>query len=170
MKEIERKFVTALEGEFDFSTIDSLLYVRQGYIMSRPSFEWRIRSMANLGREPERQRYFTALKIGNGFVRKEYECELPRWLFRPLMKLAGSRVVLKTRATAAGWDIDAFHGKLQGLTLAEYEVPTTDTPPPPRPRGLRVVRDVTDEGTFANKRLARLGAEQARDVVRQAYL
>lgn len=164
MHEIERKFLAAYENGF-LGGIQEHMEVKQGYIVVRPWMEWRLRHVAF--QWPRNYHVFNgwsmAFKFGNGFIRREFEWDIPYWLGGLLGRLV-PKWLRKSRLHRDGYEVDVFHGDLQGVILAEYEVPDENSPAPPVPEGLILLRDVTEEGTFANKNLSRLSSEEARNL------
>jgi CYTH domain-containing protein len=67
------------------------------------------------------------------------------------------------------WELDRFHGALDGLALIEIELESEDDPIPPPPDGVRVLREVTDDKRFVSGSLARLDPKHQRKLVRKAY-
>lgn len=174
MKEIERKYIARLTKPFIHA--DEEMAIEQSYILVRKSFEWRVRMalyFRSAGADDLCCRYeivrATALKIGNGYVRGEYEWHIWSWLYRVLMWLVPKdTTIFKDRIDSGGWSVDLFGGDLYGLVLAEYEVQKETDPAPALPDGLELVRDVTDDGRFANKRLSRMSKEARALLVREA--
>ena len=98
---------------------------------------------------------------GRGLARRrEVEVSIPQEAARVLMELRVPKtcLIVKTRhhVLYGGriWEIDVFHGCLQGLVLAEVELSgrgeCVDLPP-------WVAREVTDDPSFQNANLARTG-------------
>ena len=95
---------------------------------------------------------------GAGLARQEFEYEIPAGEARAMLEeLCGGRTVAKTRyyvpAGEAGlvWEIDAYHGPLEGHFTAELEVPSAETPFR-RPAWLG--REVSDDLRYRNAALA----------------
>jgi len=163
MNEIERKYLASYQLAFFNGEMEKDLTVKQGYIVALSFMEWRLRA-TDYHIPAKGLRFHTAFKFGNGFVRKEYEWEIPGWAWKTLSVLV-SNWLSKTRYSRGGWDVDIFHGPLAGLILAEAEVATADAEFPPVPVGLNLLREVTEERTFANKNLSRLDKTKARALV-----
>lgn len=177
MKEIERKYIVTTR-DCSLPQPDDVVLIRQGYIVSSPSTEWRLREITvlkrseaiaeSLGYAP----YTTSIKFGNGFIRREYEVSVPKWVYKLLSKLV-PQWVTKTRATYGEWILDRFSGTLWPLMVAEREAPESGwesdeegwlskTPPP---QGLSLLRDVTDSGKYAVKRLARMSPQAQKELI-----
>lgn len=150
--EIERKYIAKIVGPIP---VHEMVMSIQGYIAVFPKWEWRIRKMV---REDESISWYTAIKTGNGLVRREFEWEIPSLLGKFLMMFAPQPLV-KRRTSSHGWEIDEFFAPphLDGLILAEAEIEDASHPMPPHPSGLELLEDVTDHGGFSNKHLYRYG-------------
>ncbi len=93
-----------------------------------------------------------------GPARREFEYRIPAAEARAMLDgLCGGRTVAKTRyyvpAEEEGlvWEIDAYHGPLEGHYTAELEVPSADAPFR-RPSWLG--REVSDDMRYRNAALA----------------
>tara|TARA_B100000965_G_scaffold258152_1_gene217547 strand:+ start:3415 stop:3879 length:465 start_codon:yes stop_codon:yes gene_type:complete len=115
-KEIERKFLVnpskiSFEGSGD--------ELKQGYLSITDSGLTRIRITSKQG-------FLTIKSKTIGISREEYEYEIPIDDANRLIQLSTGEVVHKTRTkvTYDGkiWEIDEFHGKNEGLWLAEIEL------------------------------------------------
>lgn len=99
--------------------------ISQGYLSSDPDRTVRVRLWNESG-------YLTVKTRNIGAVRDEWEYEIPAADARAMLK-ACSSVLSKTRWIVTGsdgmrWEVDEFHGKLDGLIIAEIELPAEDTP------------------------------------------
>ena len=119
-KEIERKFLVnpskiSFEGSGD--------ELKQGYLSITDSGLTRIRITSKQG-------FLTIKSKTIGISREEYEYEIPIDDANRLIQLSTGEVVHKTRTkvTYDGkiWEIDEFHGKNEGLWLAEIELATSN--------------------------------------------
>jgi adenylate cyclase len=150
--EIERKFLlSALPA---MPAPRDVLEIEQGYIPGRTLHE-------RLRRQRHRDgtvRCFRTVKFGSGIERLELEDETTAAIFEHLWVLTEGRRLLKRRYLVAEgprtWEIDEFTDRT--LHLAELEIPTRETAIV-IPAWLQpvVVRDVTDDGSYSNSRLAR---------------
>jgi len=147
--EIERKYIAKIVGPIP---VHEVIWSIQGYLVVRPKWEWRIRKL--LRTNPKRITWHTAIKIGNGFVRKEYEITIPFFVGRFLAIFAPDPLV-KMRTHSHGWEIDEFFKPygLRGLVLAEAEIADASHDMPPHPSGIELVEDVTEHGGYSNKHL-----------------
>jgi adenylate cyclase len=141
--EIERKFLVASDAWRE--TVDAGTDLQQGYLSVDPERVVRVRIAGVRG--------FLTIK-GRGptpDVRPEFEYEVPLDDAREMLALALTPPIRKTRyrlaAGALTWEIDVFGGALDGLVLAEIELPTADTPFD-RPPWLG--RDVTADRRYTN--------------------
>jgi len=121
-KEIERKFLVR-DNSFDKMTTRRS-YIRQAYISDRPDATVRVRVCDD--------RAFLTVKSRNtGAVRDEWEYEIPvREAEEMAVRLAGGWSIDKVRHIVmyAGrcWEVDVFHGRHEGLVLAEVELDDAD--------------------------------------------
>ena len=119
--EIERKFLldTIPQSEISKSKI-----VKQGYMFNNERQVVRVRSMD--------QDYFLTIKSSTkGLSRLEFEYAISEEDARDMFQhLCGSNVIEKTRHYIEHknhlWEVDEFHGKNQGLIVAEIELESED--------------------------------------------
>ncbi len=150
--EIERKYLLSAlpehaEAHGERAEMD------QGYLPGERLIE-RIRRV----RTAHGERYVRTVKAGKGVRRIELEEACDASTFEILWRLTeGCRVQKIRYAVPDGermWEIDAFTDR--ELFLAEVELPTEDAEVVfPEWLAPLVVREVTDEGDFTNRRLAR---------------
>ena len=145
-KELEYKYLVKDNSFLEMAT-ESYAIV-QGYLSRAKGRSVRVRTFGD-------KAYFT-VKGPNmkGIGRDEYEYEIPVSDALELLKLCPPPVLQKTRYIALHegnrWEVDVFHGDLEGLVTAELEVPSADyefSLPP------FVGRDVSDDRRFRNSRL-----------------
>ena len=124
-QEIERKFL--VKGDFKSSVVKDTRIV-QGYLSSVPERTVRIRVKGEKG-------FITIKGIGNasGASRYEWEKEISTIEAKELLELCEPGVIDKTRfiVPADGelfFEVDEFYGDNEGLTVAEIELPTEETP------------------------------------------
>ncbi len=123
-KEIERKFLVT-----DNSYRCMALRVRemaQGYICREPESTVRVRLADGVG-------YLTVKTRNRGAVRDEWEFEISAEAALEMLAGVCGQLIEKTRyvvpaADGLFWEVDEFHGRLEGLVVAEIELPTEDTP------------------------------------------
>ena len=120
MYEIERKFIVDTEKWKKVTKPDGVS-IRQAYIFEAPgkSLRIRIRIRGN--------RAILTMKAGKKTLkREEFEYEIPLADGETLYKKYGEYFIEKTRYTIKegklAWEIDEFHGSLEGLIMAEVEL------------------------------------------------
>lgn len=151
MIEIERKFLLR-DGDQSWrgQAVRSCRIV-QGYFESAGRASVRVRVTAE-------KAVLTIKGPANGCARSEFEYVIPPGdANMMLMQFCGPRTISKTRyfvpAAEAGltWEIDEYHGALEGGLNAELEIPSADFEFQ-RPQWLG--REVTDDWRYANAALA----------------
>ena len=121
-KEIERKFLVVNDSflSAEIKRVD----IVQGYLSTDPDRTVRIRCAA--------EKAFLTVKTRNsGAVRNEWEFEIPADRAREMLETVKCPVICKTRFYVRAvdghiWEIDCFHGRLEGLKLAEIELEAED--------------------------------------------
>lgn len=92
--------------------------LRQAYVAIEHPVSVRVRDDAREG-------CLMTIKAGKGAVRREVEWPISRETFESLWQLAGDRTIEKTRYECHWLDhtieIDVFHGRHEGLIVAEVE-------------------------------------------------
>jgi len=120
MIEIERKFLVISN---EYQNTESVR-IRQGYVCSSDNRVVRVRTKGDHG-------YLTLKNATIGFARNEYEYEIPLAdAIEMLDTLCRKPIIDKTRYLYkhAGhlWEIDEFHGRNEGLVVAEIELEKVD--------------------------------------------
>ncbi len=158
--EIERRYlVRVADGLID--ELDAGHDFRQGYVRNgTPSVRIRI---------GEPRGPVLTCKSGKGIKREEAETVVPEDVAKALMLAAQDRVIEKTRFVIGPWELDRFHGALDGLYLMEIELDTVDDPIPEPPDGVHILREVTDDKRFTNGRLARRSEKKQAKLVTKVY-
>lgn len=122
MKEIERKFLVNDE------LLDVVKYlqskkIRQGYISDVDGKTVRVRTKGEKG-------FLTIKGKSSGISRDEFEYEIPFEDANQLLQNFCPKVLEKERFDLIigekKWEIDIFHGKLEGLIIAELELASED--------------------------------------------
>ncbi|KAA0206851.1 hypothetical protein EDM68_00795 [Candidatus Uhrbacteria bacterium] len=153
--EIEHRFIVEELDESALATAIAFT-IEQAYLDTMPGESLRLRrTILADGTE----RVSLAHKRGTGLVRDEYEREIDGRLFEELFARCPHRI-RKTRRVLDGWEVDAFHGPLEGLVVAEFEKRSADEPlvlPP----WIGRAHEVTD--VVNNLTLARLATELEED-------
>lgn len=98
----------------------------QGYLCREPDSTVRVRVADGVG-------YLTVKTRNVGAVRSEWEYEIPLKDAREMLAEACGTIVEKTRYVVPAtdgllWEIDEFHGRHEGLVVAEIELPAEDSP------------------------------------------
>jgi adenylate cyclase len=158
--EIERRFLCRAPDPGLLAGADRRHEIVQGYLTRHdPAVRIRRRDA----------RHFLTIKSGAGLVRQEVEVPVEdAGAAATLLAMAGDHVVEKTRHVLGRWELDVYHGALDGLVVAEAELVAPDEPLPPAPAGLVLLREVTHERGFTAQALAFLGPDEARAFVQQA--
>jgi CYTH domain-containing protein len=120
--EIERKFlVDKLEWEKVTKPVPKKIV--QAYILNSPEKTVRVRIKGFKG-------YLTIKGATNGISRSEFEYEIPLAEAQEMIDLFAVKTIEKMRyEIQVGnhlWEIDEFHGKLEGLLIAEIELTSED--------------------------------------------
>lgn len=120
--EIERKFLVV--GSFK-ELATSSTHIIQGYLPTQPGLTLRVRIRDDKG-------YLTIKGQSDqgGLTRYEWEKEIPVGEAEELLKLATGGIIDKTRYLVpyeeVTYEVDVFHGKLEGFVLAELELTHED--------------------------------------------
>jgi len=158
--EIERRYLVRVDPGL-WARLDQGRLLRQGYVRSgSPS----VRIRMGEARGP-----VLTLKSGRGVRRREVETVVPEDVAGGLMEAAGKRVLEKVRFVLGPWELDRYQGSLEGLTLLEIELEHEDDAIPRPPKGVRILREVTDDKTMTNSALARLSKKDRARFVRRLY-
>lgn len=119
--EIEKKFL--LKDDFPFHLLKNGEEYIQGYLSDVPERTIRVRIVGEKG-------YLTIKGKTVHASRLEFEYEVPLDEAQSLLSMSVSAPIHKTRyriAFAAHvWEIDVFHGKNEGLMVAEVELTSED--------------------------------------------
>lgn len=124
-KEIERKFLVRSSEYRDLAIQKKEMM--QGYLSLDPDATVRVRIV-------DEEAFITVKSRNKGAVRNEWEYSIPVDEGTEMLKTCcKSRLIEKTRyIVEAGdglkWEIDEFHGSLDGLVVAEIELPEEDYP------------------------------------------
>lgn len=125
-QEIERKFlVRGGFKELSFNAVE----IKQGYLCSDPERTVRVRVRGDKG-------FITIKGAGNGSgtTRFEWEKEISREEAESLLGLSEPGMIDKTRYLVRNtdgvhvWEVDEFHGRHEGLVIAEIELSSEDEP------------------------------------------
>jgi len=144
--EIEHKYLVTSD-EFKQQAC-SCSEITQGFLSRDPERTVRVRIRDDKG-------YITIKGKGTGAAHPEFEYEIPLDDARQMLPLCQPPIIEKTRHIVMHegnrWEVDEFHGQLQGLVLAELEVPNEDYTFPLPPF---VGQEVTGDRRYYNSQLA----------------
>lgn len=120
--EIEHKYLVRNQSYRDMaSSADDIC---QGYLCRVPERTVRVRTRGGKG-------YITVKGKTDGDSRLEFEYEIPYGDAVEMLSLCEPPKLEKTRYLVEFgghcWEVDEFHGKLQGLVTAEIELPVSET-------------------------------------------
>ncbi len=120
-KEIERKFTVVSDGYIAMATESHRIV--QAYLSRVPEATVRLRLLDD--------RAFLTVKSKNvGATRGEWEYEIPPADAREMLAICPEKPLEKTRyivpAGDSRWEVDRFHGALEGLVVAEIELSSED--------------------------------------------
>ena len=97
--------------------------ITQGYLSRERGRTVRVRVVDNSA-------VITIKGSNNGAARPEFEYAIPVSDAQQLLELCQPPLIEKTRHIVMDhgnrWEVDEFHGSLEGLTLAELEIPCED--------------------------------------------
>lgn len=123
--EIERKFLVV--GKYKHLA-ESNTRIKQGYLSSKPERSIRIRIVDDKGT-------ITIKGKGNpsGMSRYEWEKEITNNEANELFNICEPGIIDKTRyiipeKSGLIFEVDEFYGENEGLTIAEIELPSEETP------------------------------------------
>lgn len=142
-KEIERKYLVTSEC---YKTMaDSAHYLEQAYISTYPQPTVRLRII-------DHQYSFLTIKGANhGVERDEWEFAIDINEAEEMMsRLPLTSHISKTRYHVGRWEVDEFHGKLEGLVIAEIELPAVNSPVPSSPF---IGKEVSNDHRYFNSSL-----------------
>lgn len=117
-REIERKFL--VKGEFKTHSIKEV-NITQGYLSVDPARTIRLRITEN-------ESYLTIKTSGtaNSFSRNEWEIPVQSGIAEEILEVCLPGRIIKTRYTVPycghDYEVDVFHGKNEGLVIAEIEL------------------------------------------------
>lgn len=145
-KEIERKFLVTDQTYRELSASHSLII--QTYISVNPDSTVRLRII-------DSKAYITIKTRNVGAVRNEWEYKIPLNDAKEMIATtAVTPIIEKTRYSVNSWEIDEFHGCLEGLTVAEIELNDEnqlfEIPP-------FIGAEVTHDSRYFNSSLAQTG-------------
>ena len=148
--EIERKF---LVKDMSFKALaTSVVELAQGFLSTDADATVRVRTSGDSA-------WITVKSRNRGAVRGEWEYAVPVADAREMLdRCCGDRKIVKTRyivdaGEGLNWEIDVFHGRHEGLVVAEIELPAADTP---FARPEFIGREVTGDPAYYNSVLCKV--------------
>ena len=115
--EIEHKFLVKNDSYRSMAVSES--EIMQGFLSRVPERTVRVRVRGDKG-------FITIKGKGSGAAHPEFEYEVPLDDAKQMLSLCEPPVINKTRYIVMHdgnrWEVDEFHGELQGLVIAELEV------------------------------------------------
>lgn len=145
-KEIERKFLVDRYAWKDYSLSCEGRNIEQAYISERPEATVRLRIADGT------DAWLTVKGLNSGVERHEWEIAVDVADARDMMdNLPVSGYLSKTRYYYGRWEIDIYHGLLEGLATAEIELESAAEPVDIPPF---VIREVSDDPRYYNSMLA----------------
>ncbi|MEN9743139.1 MAG: hypothetical protein RLZZ65_944 [Bacteroidota bacterium] len=95
---------------------------KQAYLLREGDRSVRVRVADNMA--------FFTVKLGTGLTRSEFEYEIPKDEAESMIEEANLKCLQKTRYYIQHgqdtWELDVFHGALEGLIIAELELDAED--------------------------------------------
>lgn len=144
-KEIEHKFLVTDDAYREQAC--AMSEIKQGFLSRDPERTVRVRLRDGKG-------YITIKGKGTGMAHPEFEYDVPVLDAIQMLAMCEPPIIEKTRYIVMHqgnrWEVDEFHGGLEGLSLAELEVPDEDyrfTLPP------FVGEEVTGDPRYYNSQL-----------------
>lgn len=120
-KEIERTFLVDDDSYKEMAVLT--VHIIQGYLNRDPERTVRIRILNDSA-------YLTVKGITRGFERDEFEYEIPLEDGLQILDLCTGRILNKTRYIVPfenfTWEVDEYHGELEGLVVTEVEMDHSD--------------------------------------------
>lgn len=146
-KEIERKFLVK-DNSFTMLTSEKR-HIRQAYLSVSPESTVRIRVCDD-------RAWITVKGKNSGAVRDEWEYPIPENDAEEMaLRLTGGWAIDKTRHIVMyrgfRWEVDVFHGRHEGLIVAEVELPDETIEPPLPPF---IGKEVTGNPAYYNSVLS----------------
>lgn len=158
--EVERRYLVRVPGEL-WDTLGEGFPLRQGYVTPGART---VRIRVGEPRGP-----VLTCKAGAGIRRLEVEAVVSQEMAEALFAVAGERVIEKVRYRLGPWELDRFGGGLEGLVLLEIELEGEGDLLPEPPRGVEIIREVTDDNHFTSSGLACMTEVAQQQFVRAAY-
>jgi len=147
--EIEHKFLVE-DDSYRTESCDQC-EIKQGFLSRDPERTVRVRLLDD-------KAFITIKGKGAGAAHPEFEYEIPMNDALQMLALCRPPIIEKTRYIVMHngnrWEVDEFHGDLEGLVLAELEVPSEDFS---FSRPSFVGKEVTGDPRYYNSQLGTQG-------------
>jgi adenylate cyclase len=121
--EIERKFLVVNDRWREH--VAAKLNLRDGLLSRDGDKKVRVRSYGDRATLAVKSR-------ATGMRREEFEYEIPVTDAEAMLRLCSNLVIEKTRHLVPWlghtWEVDVYHGALEGVVMAEIELPSETTP------------------------------------------
>lgn len=144
-KEIERTFLVDDDSFKEMAVIT--VHILQGYLNRDPERTVRVRILNDSA-------FLTVKGKTEGCERDEFEYEVPLEDGLEMMKLCSGRILDKTRYIVPyegySWEVDEYHGYLEGLVVTEVEMKSAKDDVPIAPFA---GREVTGDPRYFNSQL-----------------
>ncbi|MCH5217114.1 MAG: CYTH domain-containing protein [Muribaculaceae bacterium] len=144
-KEIERTFLVDDDSFKEMAVIT--VHILQGYLNRDPERTVRVRILNDSA-------FLTVKGKTEGCERDEFEYEVPLEDGLEMMKLCSGRILDKTRYIVPyegySWEVDEYHGDLEGLVVTEVEMKSAKDDVPIAPFA---GREVTGDPRYFNSQL-----------------
>ena len=130
--EIERKFLIDVDKLKASSTPLHIYKIEQAFIVTQPNATVRVRIMTSEEHTAlvPHQKIKLGFKLGCGPVRDEFEfdidLETAEAYISTYPSVRKTRYVFAIEGSERYWEVDEFHGKHEGLWLAEIELGSLD--------------------------------------------
>ena len=151
-KEKERKFLVKSVSYRQMSV--KIREISQAYLSTSPDATVRVRIDGD-------KAWLTVKSRNVGDTRNEWEYEIPCEDAREMLKVCLQVPLVKTRWIVPygglTWEVDEFHGELEGLTVAEVELPEDFGDKPIEALPDFVGREVTGNPDYYNSNLITKG-------------
>lgn len=120
-KEIERTFLVDDDSFREMAVFT--FHILQGYLNRDPERTVRIRIRNDSA-------FLTVKGKTVGFERDEFEYEIPLEDGLQMLKMCSGKILDKTRYIVPfegyNWEVDEYHGELEGLIVTEVELPSVE--------------------------------------------
>lgn len=150
--EIERKFLVEHQDWAKQPGV-KIRQIKQGYISKSKKHTVRVRLSSD---DTVQEAFLTIKGPQHGITRAEYEYAIPYQHGVELLQMCDGNLIEKTRYTfkykrQQRWEVDVYHGKHEGLCMAEIEL-TSEYVPVQLPTW--ILAEVTHDKRYTNSHLS----------------